>query len=256
MKIYVINLKRREDRLKKILDKFKEFNFNNYCVVEAFDGKEIKDNSKAYKEKQAIRFNRKLTNSEIACAKSHQLCYQQIINSGEPGVIIEDDCPITKDLIDFASKNFDSPIDILLLGYYTSNSNVALDQKYKFEIMDIVQNKRVYFLNKYIKINNIDFYKFDDQSYKVDFLHGAHCYFVTPNGAKALQVNKPVIVEADNIWCIFDKDFNVYGARPMLVDITDDRTDSDINSGTRHSKDDEIFFKNHYKRFHHKWWGR
>jgi GR25 family glycosyltransferase involved in LPS biosynthesis len=256
MKILVINLKRRQDRLEKILSGFAKYNFSNYEVIEAIDAKEFAELPKQYKSDKAKRFNKELSNSEIACAMSHQKCYDRIIQLNETAIIIEDDCPITKELIDFANGNEHPVNDILLLGYYTSNETGAFPQQHTYEILDDSSGCRMYFKNIKKSFNGVDFYKFDERTYKVDFLHGAHCYCVTPYGARILQCNKNIMVEADNIWCLFDLKIDLYGARPMSVGITGDRSDSDIGGNERRGDDEHQFFKNHEKRFTDPRWAR
>jgi GR25 family glycosyltransferase involved in LPS biosynthesis len=256
MKILVINLKRRQDRLEKILNGFSQYNFSDYEVIEAVNGKELKSFPKEYKSDKAKRMNKELSISEIACALSHQKCYIRIIQLNEPAIIIEDDCPITKELIDFANGNEQPVNDILLLGYYTSNETNAFPQKFEYEILDDSSGCRVYFKNNKRTFNNVDFYEFDKRTYKVDFLHGAHCYCVTPAGARILQSNKNVMVEADNIWCLFDLKIDLYGSRPMLVGISGDRSDSDIGGNERRGENEQLFFKNHAKRFTDPKWAR
>lgn len=256
MKILIINLKRRKDRLEKILNSFKQFNFQNYEIIEAVDAKEFTEIPKLYKSDKAKRLNKELSKSEIACAMSHQKCYDRVIQLNEHAIIIEDDCPITKELIDFANGNEKPVNDILLLGYYTSNETGAFPQQYAYEILDDSSGCRMYFKNVKKTFNGVDFYKFDERTYKVDFLHGAHCYFVTINGARILQSNKNVMVEADNIWCLFDLKIDLYGSRPMLVGITGDRSDSDIGGNERRGEDEQQFFKNHEKRFTDPRWAR
>ena len=258
MKILVINLKRRQDRLEKILNSFEQFNFKNYEVIEAVDAKTFTEVPKEYKSDKAKRLNKELTFGEIACALSHQKCYNRVLQLNEPTIIIEDDCPITKELIDFANGNENPVNDIMLLGYYTSNETGAFPQQHAYEILDDSSGCRMYFKNIKKTFNNVDFYKFDERTYKVDFLHGAHCYCVTPNGARILQGNKNVMVEADNVWCLFDLKIDLYGSRPMLVGITGDRSDSDIGGSgdERRTNDEQRFFKNHEKRFTDPRWAR
>ena len=179
-----------------------------------------------------------------------------ILQLNEPAIIIEDDCPITKELIDFANGDETSVNDIMLLGYYTSNETGAFPQQYEYEILDDYNGYRAYFKNGKNTFNGVDFYRFDERTYKVDFLHGTHCYCVSPRGARILQCNKNVMVEADNIWCMFDLKVDIYGSRPMLVSISGDKSDSDIGGNERRGKDEQIFFKNHEKRFTDPRWAR
>jgi hypothetical protein len=231
MKIYVINLKRRTDRLDKILADFQTFNFTNYEIVEAVDGSNETYESIAqyYDRNRAIEFQRDLTINEVCTAISHQLVYERILASEDShAVIIEDDSPITQKLIDFCNSE-PPPIDITLLGYYTSNENSPCpthkQQSYKYKIMDICSDSRVYFTRKHI-IGR--YFEFDKQSREVDFLHGAHCYCVSKSGCQQIMAqNKPIIMEADNTRNYFPP-MVLYGIRPMLVEIDRVRNESDL----------------------------
>ena len=225
MKIYVINLKRRHDRLLNIINKFNEFGFSNYEIIEAIDANDHSYESlqHVYDSKHAKRLQRELSLGEISCALSHQKAYHQILkNKDSHGIVIEDDCPITQELINFC--NGEPPVlEILLLGYYTSNE-MDIDQSYDYDILDICSGTRVYFTNN--KIQN--YFEFDMQSRKTDFLHGAHCYCISKIGCNTiLKYNAPIILEADNTWNYFH-DIKVFGIRPMLVEISRDRATSDL----------------------------
>jgi GR25 family glycosyltransferase involved in LPS biosynthesis len=239
MKIYVINLKRREDRLITILKQFEHFNFSNYEIIEALDGQHHTHESLStiYNSKVARRMQRDLSTGEICCVASHHIAYRKIIASSDShSVIIEDDCPITQELIDYCNNDVPPPqIDIVMLGYYTSNENNSIvnsvpcgtykPQSYQYQIMDICSETRVYFEKD--PIENI-YFKFDKKTTSVDFLHGTHCYCVSKSGAtQLLKFNTPIFVEADNVWN-YDTEMSVYGIRPMLVHVGRHWTESDL----------------------------
>lgn len=231
MKLYVINLKRRSDRLERVLSSFEQFGFTNFEIIEAMDGREFNYDmlSQLYNKKRAMTLQRELTVGEVCTALSHQKAYDRIMSGDEShGVVIEDDCPITQELIDFCNQP-PVDLDIVLLGYYTSNENspcpVYKPQTYQYQIMDICSDSRVYFTTTNIQGK---YFEFDMRSRTVDFLHGGHCYMISKQGCETLlKFNRPVMVEADNVWN-FKLDMKMYGIRPMLVEISRNRWESDL----------------------------
>lgn len=259
MKVYIINLKRRPERLQKITTAFEEFGFKDYEVIEAIDGADqsYASVSNSYSSKRAKRLQRELTVGEICTALSHQKAYRKILDGDDShGIVIEDDCPITQQLIDFCIGNAPT-LDILLLGYYTSNENspcpVYKDQSYQYAIMDICSDSRVYFTQ-----NSIDdkYFEFDIRSRKVDFLHGGHCYCISKKGCEQIMKhNFPVMVEADNMWN-YDLTIKMFGVRPMLVEINRGRDDSDLERERKFYQDTLQFDKRFLDRIHSYEFGR
>lgn len=242
MKVYVINLKRRLDRKEKIKSQFENFSFTNYEFIEAVDGSSQSEEfiESVYDKNTSKNIVRELTRSEIGCALSHIKAYDLILKSKEQGaLIIEDDITITKDLINYANQPvFNTDIDCLLLSYHSSNITKKKDQSYKYEIMDILDDKkqsRIYFKKKFVTYNNYTYFEFDQQSLRVDFIFGTYCYYISKSGCnKFKKYNTPVKVSADMIWNLFD--VNAYGLRPVLINpfVTDvdqfvNRIDSDVD---------------------------
>ena len=94
MKRYVINLKRRRDRLENF---YKINPFSSIDVFEACDGKKIKEESQ---EKQNLYnlFQGKLKPGEIGCFVSHLMLWQECIkNSNNLTLIFEDDPILTNE---------------------------------------------------------------------------------------------------------------------------------------------------------------
>lgn len=259
MKIYVINLKRRPEKLQNIVAAFDKFKFSNYEIVEAIDGANMSYESLAesYSSKRAKRLQRELTTGEICTALSHQIAYQKILGDADShGIVIEDDCPITQELIDFCNKPAPS-IDILLLGYYTSNENspcpVYKPQSYQYTIMDVCSDSRVYFTNRSIEDK---YFEFDMRSRTVDFLHGGHCYCISKNGCnEIIKYNSPIMVEADNVWN-YALSIKMYGIRPMLVEISKDRSTSDLEQERKLFQDTMPFNKHFLDRIYSYEFGR
>lgn len=258
MKIFIINLKRRPDRLENIVNELSKYNFTNYEVIDAVDG-QTEDVYQKYNNKHAKRLNRELTKGEIACALSHQKVYQRIIKSNKGAIVIEDDCPITKEFIDFANNDADINAHVVMLGYYGSNKIWSYKQKYSYEIMKIYSQSRIYFKkDDVIKIGNFNLHRIDEQSYRVDYLNGTHCYYVSVEGAKLMaSFNKKVIVEADNVWCYIPTEFNIYAAVPQLVDIGNmPNSDSDISDERNQFKEQLLNNKFYLQRRNNPMWGR
>ena len=157
--IYVINLKRRKDKLKKMIKKINDIDEDGNIdveIFEAFDGSKLdnnylKDNNMAILDDWRDPFkNTKINMGEIGCALSHHKIWELIVkNNYNHCLILEDDAcfeedfikkvskidlPITTDLLYFGRKKFvekeESYSDILikpefsywLVGYYLTYS--------------------------------------------------------------------------------------------------------------------------------------
>ena len=88
IKKFVINLKRRPDRL----ELFKKMcPFDNVTVIEGFDGKNMKDETSAIEKEMASRFVG-LDPGEIGCYLSHLRVFNAIRKENLPyALIFEDD---------------------------------------------------------------------------------------------------------------------------------------------------------------------
>jgi glycosyl transferase family 25 len=100
MNIYVINLKRRPDRLEKFYERI-NFPKEKINVINAFDGKNYVNEN--ISEKQLYnRLPNKLLPGEKGCFISHIMAYKDIIkNDKNFSMIFEDDCFFCND---FTSK--------------------------------------------------------------------------------------------------------------------------------------------------------
>lgn len=85
--VYVINLKRREDRRKHIESEFKKYNIKDYEFFEAVDGSD-----ESIKEK-VISENNPLSNAELACTMSHLYAIKHWLetSNSEYAIFMEDD---------------------------------------------------------------------------------------------------------------------------------------------------------------------
>jgi GR25 family glycosyltransferase involved in LPS biosynthesis len=118
LKCYVLNLARRQDRLKK----FREINpeLRNYHVFVAIDGQKLSPCHKIQKlfEKNDYNYRRGL----VGCALSHLLIWVELIHnvSLEGMLVVEDDAELTKDFIAkfLHALSISRQADILFLGHH------------------------------------------------------------------------------------------------------------------------------------------
>lgn len=117
IKTHVINLKRREDRLKS----FREDNDNqliSYNIFDAIDGKKLTPchNIQKLFEHNDYKYRRGI----VGCALSHIVLWQEIITTDTSGIIIEDDAKLTPHFTNKAVKLIaDTPnADIIFFGHH------------------------------------------------------------------------------------------------------------------------------------------
>jgi glycosyl transferase family 25 len=149
IKKYVINLKRRNDRLEI---------FKNQCpykdieTIEAFDGKYIDNNKNKdlfYKIKNH-KNSYDITNSEIGCFVSHMTVWKKIIDSNTKyNLIFEDDT--------IFSDNFKTELDKVELDKYIENflyvggrhePNFIMDNMFTIDIADNLIKYNLNTINK------------------------------------------------------------------------------------------------------------
>jgi len=240
MKIYVINLKHRLDRKQFMLDQFEKYGITDYEFIEAVDGSVLDIVSSGYDDVKSKKIFRSLSRNEIGCVLSHNIAYRKIIRSGQRGIILEDDCALTEELKQFASLNIPENLDVVMLGYRSSNRDDALSKQktFKYEIVAKQatpdgSNSITYFKNEKVSIGSFDFHKVDDQSYKVDFMVGTHAYSPSLHMCKILLGfnNKPK-VPADITWNIlhdYEYDINMWAPIiPIAAIEANDKLGSDI----------------------------
>jgi GR25 family glycosyltransferase involved in LPS biosynthesis len=116
IKKFVINLKRRPDRLELFK---KQCPFNDVTVIEAFDGKNMKDEPSAIEKDMASRFTI-LSSGEIGCYLSHLRIFNIMRRENlQYALIFEDDAIFSDNFLEVYSKileEFPSDTDILYIG--------------------------------------------------------------------------------------------------------------------------------------------
>jgi|SRR6056300_1126942 len=208
MKIYIINLKRRTDRKEKILEQLQNLGITNYEFIEAIDGQDYKDVNEIGNVKLMKRHGFELSKNEAASGASHRLAYQKIIDSGERGIIFEDDVIIDEKFTEMINIDIPDKVDLLLYGYFTSNTRNehSKEQSYPYEIMSQIKTEKgdnsiCYFKNEFLELNGYKYYKIDEHSYNVDMVHGAHAYSPSIEFCKLLStIQHKIIYPADDIW--------------------------------------------------------
>lgn len=117
IKTFIINLKRRDDRLKDFhKNNWKEL--CNYHVFDAIDGMKLKPNHTLQRLFQHNNYNYR--RGIVGCALSHIAIWNELITNNMDGLIIEDDAVLTKDFMcKFMIALSSSPeADIIFLGHH------------------------------------------------------------------------------------------------------------------------------------------
>jgi GR25 family glycosyltransferase involved in LPS biosynthesis len=134
--IKIINLKRREDRKRIMIEQLTSNNITNYEFFEAVDGREIVQNMELYSLFEGNDFNFK--KGVIGCSLSHIQLWNELMNdeTNDYYVILEDDiimCDNFKIHLDTVCKLFvEQKLEHLSLGEYRSNKSFP-DPKSKIE---------------------------------------------------------------------------------------------------------------------------
>lgn len=141
--IYVINLKRRKDKLKKMIKRLNKIDPNeeiNVDIICAEDGLKIDDD---YLQKNNITLssrwkdpfkNTSINKGEIGCAMSHYKIWKDIIkNNYNHALIIEDDGEFAENFID-KCENINTPNDTDLI-YFGRKKFVEKEKRYNKQLM-------------------------------------------------------------------------------------------------------------------------
>lgn len=233
IKIFVVNLKRRKDRLQIIEKRLNDLSLKNYEIIEAVDGKELpEDLSEFYDKESACKIRRNLERSEIGCALSHINIAKKIIDENlEYAIILEDDAEPTLKFKEFI-KNFHlepNKFDFLMLGYFSSNEWFNGKLKTKVSPYTVAEKRSIVYLDKTeFSIGDISIHKAHYPTQMLDFVNGAHAYMISKRGAQfILDKNYPVKLESDNVWNYYQDECELIFTNPILVNIQWE--DSDIN---------------------------
>ena len=158
-KIYVINLKREAERRENIVKELQKQNIQNFEIVDAVDGMEIKRNDLDLLISKDNKFinpiNTNMNAPEICCSLSHVKVYKKFVETNfEYALIFEDDAVFlnnfTEKLKNFIIRNFKYKKQIILLGELWQFYKRPLDVENEYEIVD-VRNAvltHAYFINK------------------------------------------------------------------------------------------------------------
>ena len=163
-KIYLINLKKRKDRLKSfksMLDNCQ--NVPEIIITEAIDGKLIEIDT----NQNMIINNTKLLNysiaqkyfncisGEIGCSLSHYFIWKEIIKSNKASIIFEDDVILNKEFFNIILKlineqNIPNDLDILYFGMWTKWDQEKFFNKHISKNLNMIENENFY---KYLKFD-------------------------------------------------------------------------------------------------------
>jgi|SaaInlStandDraft_4_1057021.scaffolds.fasta_scaffold35400_2 glycosyl transferase, family 25 len=206
-KIYIINMRKNEDRKQYIIDQMNKWNITNYEFIEGIDGNNLDDyilNELVSIDQMSTNLNRQAVKSEMGCALSHKKVYKKIIEEDSPALILEDDVFISVDFKKLVDIKFNNDFDII----FPNN-------RYVEENVNDWQNLLVGNSNQVI--NDITFYRIAILGYTFKELwHGAYAYIISPKAAKKIiQINTPVQFESDN-WSRFNLQ-NIWVSNTMTI---------------------------------------
>lgn len=139
MKHYYINLAERTDRKENMEKLFSQINVTDYVRIEGVDGNLV-DYQKVIANKMKVceswidpLEDRPLTPGEVGCILSHIIAWNNIAQSGQPGVILEDDLYLSADSYN-ENEVFEKlkETDLLYLTKYNMDkNNKELDSKFE-----------------------------------------------------------------------------------------------------------------------------
>lgn len=149
------------------------------------------------------RYGRMLTKGEVSCFLSHRRIWQQVVDSGKPYVIFEDDALLENELPQFLASLDDASIsfDVVLLGHSKKDHR---------------QKALYHFLEPLKRWKPVGGFKLG-RGFKT-WPSGAVGYVVTPTGAaKLLAASKTISCVLDD-WPYFESmGVKVQEVRPLLV---------------------------------------
>lgn len=223
IKKFVINLKRRPDRLELFK---KRCPFNDVNVIEGFDGKNIKDETSAIEQDIATRFTG-LNPGEIGCFLSHLRVFNKIRKENIPyALIFEDDALFCNNFLELYSKiiqELPSDTDILYIGgrfdpqFMMVNCIRVTDTIVKHRIenniisgthYDIDRTTHAYIVsNAFVTRFTGEFYKTLSHSQPIDnyLLAFSKCQGFSIYNSYPLLCHSPIISDSDiRIHCVYN----------------------------------------------------
>lgn len=221
--IFIVNLERRPDRKQLIESRLNNLGIKNYEIIKAVDGRELpEDLSNVYNKEESIKIHRELKKTEVACSLSHIKIAKKIIEQDlDYAIILEDDAELTIDFKNFL-KDFSleqNMFDFLILGSFSSNEFFNGKLKTAVAPYKLIEKESITYIdNIEFVIGNTTAHKTYYPSQKLDYVHGTHAYMLSNAGAKKLiELNFPVVVEADNVWNYYSDKCNTLFTNPILV---------------------------------------
>jgi len=182
MKIYIINLKRCEDRLiamyNERLKLNSNFEFYVFDAIDALNNEHIEYKDKYYSKFTKYILGKDLTDGEIACFASHYCLWMKCVDLNEPIIVLED--------------------DIIIQPHFEEGINNILDTNYRFVKLSSINtdspNKQK--TNRLINKNFI---------LSLNGLDGTQGYYITPKVALIFYRNakkwyKPVDNYIESFW--------------------------------------------------------
>jgi GR25 family glycosyltransferase involved in LPS biosynthesis len=163
-KIYIINLKRREDRKILMIEKLTEEKIDNYEIIEAYDGKDIK----VFENFNLIKNHTKIINSgHFGCLLSHIKAIKKAKRNNYNNImILEDDIIFNNNFLEEIKKIKLPNYDILYLGGLISEKKVFFNGWAK---VSKVMGAYGYIINKNIYDKLLD--KLQNLMYCVDVMY-------------------------------------------------------------------------------------
>ena len=264
MKIYVINLKKDNEKRQRIASMFQTLNITNYEIFDAVNGNELKQfeiNKKWYDPWSHLH----LTKGEVGCALSHYQLWQKIKKERKMAMILEDDFIINNEKLFVECANYEeeytkkvcSKFEVLYLGRKKmspeteQNFTILPSAKYKSPLLKTIleQNKIVSAKLSYWTIGYIitpmgadtltTNYDFNKNIFPVDeyipWIYGQNdlTYLGIPNNStknKSFLAIEPSIIKPKNnafadSGTFFSPSVPVYNSECILITVATDEND-------------------------------
>lgn len=233
---YLINLKRRYDRLTRSSEILNSYNFNFFKRFEAVDGSKIDDNKlKEILSKDAYNklyfktreTHEQLTIGGVGCALSHIELWKQLVNSPyDKMLIFEDDIDINWDL------------------YYTIEYIFNKFKKDNIDFDIFLFSVNCPFGNECFQKVNYPLKLFNYKLYKVFYFWSTACYIITKKAAKKLLKNVfPLKKQIDQYMADYCNELKIYTIKPYIV-TQSILTKTDIQNNCKECNTKLMFYKN------------